>query len=335
MKLHYKIVFFCIGICGLGMVYFAHKRHADKKDIRFRVAIVQPASHPAMDEIAAGFMDTINKEYSGYHFDIYNANGNSTLLRAQAEEIVHNNYDLVTTIGSDATRTLHELTRKKNSTMPIVFSAVSDPVGLGVVNSIESSQNNVTGVEDSPRFEEQIKQLLELKPHAKSVLLVYDPAIKSGAHERNVTEVETIFTRNGIKVNHAPIFHANEVQAKVQPLLNNNDVIMIFTDHTAVSGLDSLVMLANRYHLTLYASDLNSGDRGAALAYGIKEYEYGVESAQLAMRILEKHDKPADIPIISVRNYTIKVNTKTMQQQGLELSSQKLQKIEQQGGIII
>src|SRR5690606_5778315 len=121
------------------------------------------------------------------------------------------------------------------------------------------------------------------------------------------------------------VFHTNELQSKVQPILTENDVLLILTDHTTVSGVDVLVTLCNRYGVILYASDLNSGDKGAALSYGVAEYDLGVEAAHLALRILEKNEKPTNIPILIFKLNKIKVNTKTMKQQKLLLSNEQLE----------
>src|SRR5438445_9219442 len=91
--------------------YYFFKQQKKESGSSYRIAIFEPACHPAMDEIAQGFTDTITKNSSAdYTFKRYNANGNQTLLRALAEEIVQQNYDLVMTIGTNASKTVYELT---------------------------------------------------------------------------------------------------------------------------------------------------------------------------------------------------------------------------------
>src|ERR1044071_8078030 len=137
--------------------YFFTQQQQKQSGPSYRIAIFEPASHPAMDEITQGFTETIKKNSSAhYTFDRYNANGNKTLLRAQAEDIIQKNYDLVMTIGTDPTRTMHELTTKKNLITPIVFTAVSDPIELGLIASRASSGNHITGIEEVHNFEDQL-----------------------------------------------------------------------------------------------------------------------------------------------------------------------------------
>lgn len=338
MKTKSLIIIAFIIIVTLGRLFYSlNKSKQQKVGVQsYRVAIFEPASHPAMDEIAQGYIETIKKNSSAdYIFKRYNANGNQTLLRAQAEEIVQQNYDLVMTIGADPSKTIYELTKKKKVSTPVVFDAVSDPVGLGIVASLSSSGNNITGVEEVPDYTDQLKKLLEVKPNTKNILLVYDPAIKAGIHEVWAHEVTHIAATMGIAVNYAQVFSTNEISAKVQPLLNNIDVILIFTDHTTVSGVDSLITLCNKYGITLYASDLNSGDKGAALSYGVLQYDLGVDAAQLTLTVLEQHKKPTDIPISRPQTKRLKINTKTMVKQGLTLSDEQLESIKTGGGIVV
>ena len=315
--------------------YFFKKQHQPITAFSYRIAIFEPASHPAMDEIAQGFTDTITKNSKAhYTFDRYNANGNKTLLRAQAEEIIHNNYDLIMTIGADPTRTLHELTSKKNITTPIVFNAVSDPIGLGIIASRTSSGNNLTGIEEVHNYDDQLNKLLQIKPTTKNLLLVYDPVIKAGIHETWAQEVTELARKKGIAIHYAKIFHTNEIQSKVQPFMQNIDTILIFTDHTTVSGVDSLITLCNRYGVTLYASDLNSGDKGAALSYGVIQYDLGVDAGYVALKILDDKKSPQSIPIIEPTTKRLKINTTTASKQGLNLSLTQLEEIKKNGGII-
>lgn len=331
------IIIAALAIAGAAIGYYFFKQSPKKQPgSSYRVAIFEPASHPSMDEIAQGFTETIQKNSTAaYTFDRYNANGNKTLLRAQAEEILQKNYDLIMTIGSGATHTIYELSTKKHITTPLVFDAVSNPVDLGIIASMEKSGNHVTGVTDISNFKEQLNKLFELKPTTKNILLVYDPVDKSGIHETWAQQIENIAHSKGVNTHYAKVFQTNEIQAKVLPFMQQVDTIIIFTDHTTVSGVESLITLCNRYGVTLYTSELNSGDKGAALSYGVLQYDLGAAAAQLTLQILEQHKKPTDLPVVILQNNRLKINTATAQKQGLTLDNAQLQEIKKSGGIVL
>jgi putative tryptophan/tyrosine transport system substrate-binding protein len=282
-----------------------------------RIAIFIPAVHPAMDDIEQGFKTTVQQGTGNYAFTTYNANGNKTLLRAQAEEIAQQQYDLIFTIGTTCTHTMHTVTTKKGITTPIVFTAIDDPVTLGIVKSLQGSHNHLTGCTVQDDFENQCKALLEVKPSTKHVLFVYDPG--DGAHRDELVQTLTNTLRAlGVTMTPVQVFSAHEIQHKVMPYIENCDVVMIYTDHTTVSGIDSLITLCNRFGKTLFASDLSSGAKGAALAYGVQERDHGTCAGQKARMILDDGVAPAQIPVTPITTQQLRVNTKTMHLQGLE-----------------
>ena len=336
MKLFKPItISFALLLIGTVSIYYFLYRTTDEKYDK-NIAIFIPAIHPAMDEIERGIKETLlqNKTQS-YSFNTYNANGNKTLLRAQADEIAQQYYDCVFTIGTVCTQTMFEITKKKEMDMPVVFTAVDDPVKIGIVHSLKSSGNNLTGSTIEDDFDKQFDALIAIKPTIKKVLFVYDPADGSG-HEKREQTIEHVLKKRNISLKSVHIYQANEIQQKVEPLLDEDfDVIFIYTDHTTVSGVDSLITLCNRYNITLYASDLSSSDKGAAVAFGVTEYEHGKNAAQKALEILHHNKKPSEVPISPVENQKIKINTKTMKAQNLNLSDDDLARIKNEGGIII
>jgi ABC-type uncharacterized transport system substrate-binding protein len=105
-------------------------------DRTFNIAILTPVSHPSLEQIQTAFADTLKEKGScKYQFKEFNANGNRVLMRSQAEEIANGDFDLVFTIAAGPCLLVKEVMQKKGKTTPIVFGAVSDPVGLGLVKS--------------------------------------------------------------------------------------------------------------------------------------------------------------------------------------------------------
>jgi len=322
---------------AIGITFLLQQPKKDR-GTKKRIALFAPAIHPAMDEIFEGFTQTIQKDSSlSYSFDEYNAQGNPTLLRGQAEEIILGEYDLVFTIGATCSHTMHELTKKKQINLPVIFSAVDNPVKTGLVSSLKSSKNNLTGVIEGDKqiiYQKELSAFLSVKPNIKQMLLVYDPNREPGFEEDRKI-IATILKQHNVILQGVVVNHSNEIQQKVQPLLENQDAVLVLTDHTVVSGIDSLITLCNRYGVTLCTSELNSGDKGAALSFGVTQYEFGSTAASQAKRIIEQKQSPSTIPVAVIKNMKLKVNTTTMHKQGLSLSPEKLNQITQNGGIII
>lgn len=289
----------------------------------YRIAILVPVAHPAIEEIRQGFVDTVDKSITCF-YDDYNANGNRTLLRSQAESIINQKYDLIFAIATGPALIMKEVSDQRQSQVPIVAGAVDDPVGLKLINSMDFSGNNVTAVTSEDSFDEQIEMLKFLKPSAKSLLLVYNPC--SGLDSKKEEAGKICLSKN-IAFSAIEIFNINDLIQKVPAVIKNHDTVMILKDNLVVSGIESLVNLCNRMHKTLYASDLNSGDKGAVLAYGVHEYDDGVESAKKAVKILKEGKLPCEIPSSVCKNFKIKVNTAVMSSQNLEIEPRMLKLI--------
>lgn len=333
-----KIVIITILFLGLLLgqrIFFSPKIDNVSGKNQFKIALFVPATHPAMDEICDGLKNEIAQlSTQHYSFNEFNANGNKTLLRAQADEIVQGDYDLVFSIGATCSHTLYERAQKKESQIPLVFTAVDDPVGIGIIQSLDHPGGSTTGVISLPLYEEQIANLLKVKPAFKKLLLVYDPTHGSGLHQEKET-IEALVKLHNREFQAVEIFNPNEVAQKVAPFLSGVDVVMILKDHTAVTGVDGLINLCNKYGVTLYVSDLNSGQKGAVLAFGLLEKDFGSKAAPLVRDILEKKVLPADLPVVCIKDLLLQINTKAIKNQGLVLSDDLLVQLKDSGVILV
>ena len=154
-----------------------------------------------------------------------------------------------------------------------------------------------------------------LKPDLKKLLLVYSS--QAGLQE-SAKEIETISKKLGIELSQVAVYQTNELQQKVEPFINRADAILVLKDSTVVAGMDVLVKLCNKYHVTLLASDLDSADKGAAMAFGVYEYDIGVLSSNIAKQILRENKKVSEIRVKIADDFKIKINSKTLKKQNLK-----------------
>jgi putative ABC transport system substrate-binding protein len=309
----YFILVFVL-ICLATVSLFTFKKEECK------IAILTPTTHPSLEQIEKGFVDAMEK-HSRQKFMVktYNALGNKTLMRSEAEEIALGDYDLVFTIATQCTRTMKEVFEKKKLSTPIVFSAVPFPIEMDLIASEATSGNQLTGVKETTNF---AKELEILRNKAKTVLLVYDPT--SASHNSNKEEIQAILTGMGIKLKTVEIFKTNEILLKTAPFIEDADAVLVIKDNTVISGLDVLVKLCDQKRKLLIASDLDSADRGVPYAYGVSELIYGEEAAKKAILILDEHQLPRDIPTTTPPSeaFVFKINEKKMKEIGF-LQEQK------------
>jgi putative tryptophan/tyrosine transport system substrate-binding protein len=292
---------------------------------KYKIAVMLPTTHPSLEAIQEGFLKTLKAQLTldnqSFEHTIFNAQANRVLMKTQAHEIVTQHYDLVFTIGAATSLMAKETILQHKARLPLVFSAVRDTLGQELQAHPEQHTATITGITESPNYEEQLDLLKLLKPATQHIVVVYDPT-QGGELEPELAKLRAACDRRSITVQPLAVNHMREIYQKTAAILESKadptrDVVFVFKDNTVVSGIESLIQLCNRYHITLYTSDLESVDKGAALGYGIREEESGIQAAQRAYALLTQKQLNA----LSTPPCYVKVNTKTMQQQSLTINS--------------
>lgn len=330
MKKLLTIISFVLNIILAGtLLYFAgdvlnkNLQNAEEKKAVYRIAVMQPAIHPSMDEITKGFLETIESKMPGRcENTIFNANNSAILMRSQLEEIVHQEFDILMTIGSKATQLAKEVAQKKRSSMPIIFTAVADAVEKNIVASLQSSGNQLTGVIEEVNFEEMVDALFLVTKNIKNVLLVHNPSQAGLVKEADA--LEKVFKEKGLQMLRAEVFQSNEIYQKLSGLLAGIDVVLILKDHTTVSAVESIAKLCSARNITFMASDLDSPARGAALGFGVFEKQFGVQGAYKALQILHEKKHPSQIPCTAVEGAKLRINPHVCAKQRLPFSEDQI-----------
>lgn len=266
----------------------------------YSVAILLPISHPALEEIQEGFVDSVSQELK-ISYDVYNGNGDRMLMRAQADEVIRKGYDLVCTIASSSFLIFYEVALQRNSTIPIVGCAVDTEQ----IAQFDTEARTFTIVSDIYDFTKQLNVLLALHP-TKRIILPYN--VTPGL-EKQVALVRQECAKRGIELVDVKIYAVGELLAKVGALLSEEDeIIMVLKDNVVVSGIESLISLARRKHKPLYVSDLNSVDKGAVFGFGVYEYDMGVAGGNRAIEILRHQKKPSELAYLRMKDFKLKIN---------------------------
>jgi putative ABC transport system substrate-binding protein len=300
--------FLLIPICAslLLVSYYIQKPKSDRG--AYRIAILTPVTHAALQDIIAGFKDTLGKKLDCV-FDVYNAHGDRVLLRTQAEKIAQDpHYNLALVVATQPSIVMKEVITQRQSDLPIVCTAVDDPVKIGLVQSLDNSGNNFTTVTESmdpSHYDQQIAHICQLFPQLKKLLLVYSPNVML---DREKELLATSCAKQGLSLTILPIYATHELAQKAGLLIPEHDGVIILKDNTIVSCVQTLVNLCHRHQLPLCVSDLNSLAAGAACAYGVQEAEFGIAAAHKAYAILHDKQKPSEVASSNVGKCVFEVN---------------------------
>lgn len=306
-----------LAVCALIVPFTAS---AAEQEMKY-VAITAIVEHPALDNVKKGVEDELKD--NGYivgenlKLQYQSAQGSSANAAQIAKQLVASKPDVIVGIATPSSQALAATTK----TIPIVFTAVTDPVVAKLTPSWNASKTNITGVSDALALETQIDVMMKIKPNLKTIGYVYSPG------EVNSTivlkQLQEILTPKGIKVIAAPAQRTSDIPTAARSLKGKVDLIYTTTDNNVVSAYESLVKVANESKIPLVASDPDSAGRGAIAALGMSYYNLGRQAGKIVIRILNG-ENPGDIPP-QVGNVTqLVINTKAAERQGVVLSDEIL-----------
>lgn len=279
-----------------------------------KIAIISPAVHPSLAKIEQGIVTSIGKELPGAKTLVMNANGQKNLMLAQVQEVLKEKPDAVVTIGAQVSQLTREFIKKRHQKTPQIFTAVSSPELLGLTYDVQE----LTGLEEKPDYALTSEIVHHLAPELKTVLLVYNPS-EGNNLDRDRQDLEAAFASLGIKMVLLEVFQTSEIASKAKNFIRQSDAVIVLKDNTVVCGIDALIKLCQQYHKPLIAHDLDSGDKGAALSFGVFEETYGLEAGIIAANIIKNPTAP--LPSISkISKNHIKINTTETAKQGLFLT---------------
>ncbi len=302
-------------ICVLTLAGFAASALA--RDKLLRIGISQIVEHPALDATRQGFMDDL--EQNGFasgkkvEYDYKNAQNNRAVSGQIARKFVGDEVSLILAISTPSAQDAAAATK----TIPILFSAVTDPQVAGLVKSLERPGGNVSGTCDRSPVGRQLQLIRQILPAAKTIGIIYNPGeVNSVA---SVAEMAARAAKMGFTVVKAPAASSSTVKMAAESLLGRVDAIQVPTDNTVVLAFESVVKVCQDNKVPLFAADVDSVTRGAIAALGMDYYKLGRQTGAMARRILQGSVKIADMPVEFQHDLVLHVNPAQAAKMGVRL----------------
>lgn len=256
------------------------------KDV-VHLGILQYVEHPSLTAARKGFVDELKKE--GYvegknlKLDYENAQGDQSNLQTISTNLLSNN-DLVLGIATPAAQTLSNL----SSDVPVVFTAVTDPVSAKLVDTMETPNGIATGTSDMSPISKQVELLQKVMPDVKKVGIMYTTNERNS--EVQVEEAQKEFAKAGIEVITKGISSTNDVQDTAKSLMSQTEVLFIPTDNMIVSAISLITELSKEMKVPVVGGSADVVDQGVLFTYGANYEALGRQTAKLAVRIIKGED---------------------------------------------
>ncbi len=307
-----KLAWAPLGAMALAIAAIAPAHAADQKS----VAVTAIVEHPALDAVRDGVQAALKAEGfengKNLKWQYQSAQGNPGTAAQIARKFVGDKPDAIVAIATPSAQAVVAATK----TVPVVFSAVTDPVAAKLVPSWEASKTNVTGVSDLLALDKQMELVKKILPNAKRVGMVYNPGEANSVVV--VKELKELLPKLGMTLVEAAAPRSVDVGSAGRSLVGKVDVIYTNTDNNVVSAYESLVKVGQDSKLPLVASDTDSVARGAVAALGINYRDLGEQTGRMVARIL-KGEKPGDIKTEVSTKVELFVNPGAAEKQGIKL----------------
>lgn len=281
------------------------------------VAVTSIVEHPALDAIKDGVKEALTKagytEPKGLKWEFQTAQGNTAIAAQIARKFVGDKPDVIVAIATPSAQAVVAATK----TIPVVYSAVTDPIAAQLVDTMDPSGTNVTGVSDSLALEKQVELITKVVPDAKRVGMVYNPGEANSVVV--VKQMRELLPKAGMTLVEATAARTVDVGAAARSLVGKVDVIYTNTDNNVVSAYEALVKVGNDAKIPLIASDTDSVARGAIAALGVNYHDLGLQTGNMVIKIL-KGAAPGTLPSETSEKLELHVNPAAAKKQGITLT---------------
>ncbi|MGO1435169.1 MAG: ABC transporter substrate-binding protein [Canibacter sp.] len=295
---------------------------AEDSSESLEIGINQLVQHPALDATAEGFKEAFaDAGYDNVTFDEQNANGEQGTAVSIAQNFASSDLDLVFAIATPAA----QASAQAITDIPVLFSAVTDPVAAELVDSVEAPGGNVTGTSDLASIPDQMELLKELVPDAKTVGIVYSSGEVNS--EVQVKAAEEAGSDLDLSIETQTVTTANDIQQAVEAL-GDVDAIYVPTDNMVVAGIASLISVAEQKQIPVIGAESGTVEGGAVATLGIDYTKLGYQTGEMAIKILEEGADPAEMPVESAKEFTYVVNPGAAERQGVEIPAEILDQAE-------
>lgn len=282
------------------------------------VAITQIAPHPSLDAIRQGILDELAHQQKSVEINYENAQGNITLAAQIANKFVSLNPKVIVSITTPSTQAVYNVAQKHH--IPVVYSAVSDPVAAKLVDGTTKTGPGITGVCDFSPIQQQIDLILAIQPNLKKLGVLYNAAEANSI--ALIEKLDILIKTHGIELVKVAAANTQEVSSAAASLIGKVDALYIPNDNTIVSSLESVIKMMDQ-RMPIYAADPQSVTRGclASAAYG--QYEIGRETGKVLIKILDGVT-PESIPMQTLTKVEVTLNQQVADKLGLTFPSSLL-----------
>ncbi|MDB0438651.1 ABC transporter substrate-binding protein [Clostridioides difficile] len=328
MKSSKLINLILIGVLSLSTITGCSKNNEDEPDKSSdknsevkKIGITQLVEHQALDASKEGFIKALEdngfKDGKNIEIDYQNAQNDMPTTQTIASKFVSDKKDLIFAISTPSAQAAYNATKD----IPILITAVTDPVSAGFADSLDKPGKNVSGTSNFTPIDKSLKALDILVPKAKTIGVIYNTSEVNSKVQ--VDNLKKYANDKGLKIVEKGISSSSEINQAASSLMGNVDVIYAPTDNLLASSMPIVSQLATKNKIPIIAAEEGMVKGGALACQGIDYEKLGYKTGEMAVKVLKGESKVSDMPITSLDETNLIINEDTLKALSIDKPSDK------------
>ncbi len=285
----------------------------------YTVGISQFAVHGSLDNCREGFLAGLAEEgiVEGENLTVeyVNAQADPGTAALSASNFVTKKVDMICAIATPCASTAYNATM--NTDIPVIYTAVSDPVIAGLAKEDGSPVGNITGTSDALAVDAQLQMIREILPEAKTIGIIYTTSEENSIS--TIAQYKEKAPQYGFEIVDTGISSISEVAMAAADIAGKVDCITNLTDNTVVSALQTVLAEAEKAGIPVFGSEVEQVKAGCVASMGLEYFELGKQTGRMAAKVLKGEAKASEMNFEVISEPSLYVNFAAADKLGLTL----------------
>lgn len=278
-------------------------------DVTYTIGISQFAEHGSLDNCREGFLAGLEEEgiVEGTNLTVLfdNAQADTGTASTISDNYVSKKVNLICAIATPSAMSAYNSTM--NTDIPVIYTAVSDPVGAGLAKEDGSPVGNITGTADTLAVDAQLKMIREILPDAKKIGILYTTSEANSVS--TIAKYKEVAGDYGFEIVDSGINTIADVDLAAADLVTKVDCITNLTDNTVVSALQTVIAKATDAGIPVFGSEVEQVKAGCVASMGLEYFELGKQTGHMAAKVLKGEAKASEMNYEVISEPSLYINT--------------------------
>ena len=291
----------------------------------YTIGISQFAEHGSLDNCREGFLQGLENEgiVEGENLTVEYQNAAADMGTASqiSDAFVSDKVDLICAIATPTAQSAYNAAM--DTDIPVVYTAVTDPVAAELADEDGNPVGNVTGTSDELPIKEQLEMIRQILPDAEKVGIMY-----TTSEANSISALETykeLAGDYGFEIVESGISTTADISLAADDLISKVDCITNLTDNTVVASLTTILEKANEKGIPVFGSEIEQVRIGCLAAEGLDYVALGEQTGEMAAKILKGEAQASEMPYETISEPGFYVNMKVAENLGITVPDELTQ----------